>query len=55
MNAIEALLEAYQPEKSWDEIKTDPSYKEYIDICQNLHYSMGLYKMQFKNFLLTKF
>jgi len=44
INAIEALLEAYQPEKSWDEIKTDPSYKEYIDICRNLHYSMGLYQ-----------
>jgi hypothetical protein len=44
INAIEALLEAYQPEKSWDEIKTDPSYKEYIDICRNLHYSVGLYQ-----------
>jgi hypothetical protein len=44
INAIEALLEAYQLEKSWDEIKTDPSYKEYIDICRNLHYSMGLYQ-----------
>ena len=39
---IEALLEAYQPEKSLDEIKTDPSYKEYIDICRNFHYSIGL-------------
>ena len=44
INAIEALLEAYQPKKSWEEIKTDPSYKEYIDICRNLHYSVGLYQ-----------
>ena len=41
MNAIEALLKAYQPYKPWDKIKTDPLYSEYISICQNLHYSMG--------------
>lgn len=48
INAIEALLEVYQPEKSWDEIKTDPSYKAYIDICRNLHYSVGLYQDMIK-------
>ena len=44
INAIEASLQVHQPEKSWDEIKTDPSNKEYINICQNLHYSMGLHQ-----------
>src|ERR1035437_2165602 len=43
INAIEALLKAYRPDKSWDEIITDPSYSEYIGICQNLHYSMDMY------------
>jgi hypothetical protein len=44
MNAIYALLEAYNPEKSWEEIKIDPLYSEYIDICQNLHYSIDMYQ-----------
>ena len=54
INVIEALLEAYQPEKSLDEIKTDPSYEEYINICQNLHYSMGLYEDKIRELSLNK-
>ncbi len=54
INAIEALLKAYRPDKSWDEIITDPSNSEYIGICQNLHYSMGLYHDEITNFLLTE-
>ena len=54
INAIEALLKAYQPDKSWDEIITDPSNSEYIGICKNLHYSMGLYHDEITNFLLTE-
>ncbi len=54
INAIEALLEAHRPDKSWDEIITDPSYSKYIDICQNLHYSMDMYHNEITNFLRTE-